>query len=139
MNFSQKLLLTLAAGLMTSTVMAQANPEDHKAHHPDAAAPAASAVSPKAAPASATTASGGMYGHMSKHCKEMQEVMAIQDPVKRQKAIASHMQEGDCDMMKNGMGMAGAMGGQMGAGMQGDMKGGMAASPAGGGMKPMGK
>lgn len=139
MNFSPKLLLTMVAGLITSTAMAQSNPEDHKAHHPDAAA---SAVKLKTRHQSATAASGGMHGQMTTHCKEMQRIMAIKDPAKRQKAIDAHikyMKTGDCDMMNEGMGMDDTKGGAMSGGMRGDMNGGMSASSPEGGIKPMKK
>jgi hypothetical protein len=132
MNISQKLISALAVTLIASVAIAQTKAEDHKAHHPDAQA-SAPAASAKSASAPAMAASGGMHGHMSKHCKEMQKIMAIKDPAKRQKAMDEHMKtmkEGDCDMMKDGMG--GAMGG-------GAMGGDMGASSPEGSMKPMTK
>lgn len=129
MNFTRKLISAMAIALIASTATAQTNDVDHKAHHPDASASALAAKS-KAAAAPAMGASGGMHGHMSKRCKEMKKIMAIKDPVKRQKALDAHMNDmsaSDCDMMKDGMGMGMGMGSGMGA------------SAPEGGMKPMGK
>ncbi|MGE5453404.1 MAG: hypothetical protein ACM3VZ_16365 [Acidobacteriota bacterium] len=118
MKQTSKLIAALAVAVFTSGVMAQATKpvakdEDHKAHHPDVTASAplantkkAAATPAKAAPA-AMGASGGMHGHMDKHCAEMQKIMKIKDPKKRQKAMDDHMkamQDEDCAMMKNGMG-----------------------------------
>lgn len=125
------LLATLAVTLYASGAMAQkAKEKDHKAHHPDAAASAAApAVTPKPAAPSQMRPAGGMQGHMSAHCKEMEKIMSIKDAKKRQKAMDKHindmkgMSEEDCPMMKGGMGSGMGMGSGASAPM--DMKGGM--------------
>lgn len=118
MTFNRNLISALVLSLMAAGAVAQTKTEDHKAHHPDQAASSAPAKAKPAEPAAS-----GMQAHMSKHCKEMQKIMAIKDPAKRQKAMDEHMKamkEGDCDMMKDGM-----MGGGMGASAPADMKPGM--------------
>ncbi len=126
MTFTRNLISALALSLMAAGAMAQPKADEHKAHHPEQAASAAPA---KAAPADRPAS--GMHGHMSKHRREMQKIMAIKDPAKRLKAMDAHMKtmmEGDCDMMKDGMmgsGMNKGMGGGMGASAPSDMKPGM--------------
>lgn len=125
------LLATLAVTLYASGAVAQtAKEEDHKAHHPDAAAStAAPAVAPKPAAPSQMGPAGGMHGRMNAHCKEMEKIMSIKDAKKRQKAMDKHMKdmkgmsEGDCPMMKGGMGSGMGMGAGASAPM--DMNGGM--------------
>lgn len=131
MNFASKLISTVGMALLASAALAQTPAQDHKAHHPNASA-STPAVKAKAALAPASAASGGMHGHMDKHCKEMRKIMAIKNADKRQKAMAEHMnqhmKDGKCDMMEGGMGGMG--GGGMGAsapeGMQPGMDKGMA-------------
>lgn len=128
------LAITLVLAPMASA-HAQSKADEHTAHHPDAAASAGAAKAKgltkapakNAAPAEAATpaasAASGMHGHMGRHCKDMHKIMAIQDPVKRQKAMDDHMKEGNCDMMKDGTGGGMGMGGGASAPM--DMKPGM--------------
>ncbi|MDE2402896.1 MAG: hypothetical protein KGL90_14655 [Burkholderiales bacterium] len=101
MTLTRNLISALALSLIAAGAMAQSKADDHQAHHPEQAA---SAAPGKAAPADKPAS--GMHGHMSKHYKEMQRIMAIKDPAKRLKAMDAHMkamQDGDCDMMKDGM------------------------------------
>jgi hypothetical protein len=109
-NFSAAALVILA---LNGMAFAQSKAEDHSAHHPAASASAASMVAPSAATSPAMGASKGMHAHMEKHHADMQRIMKIRDFKKRQDAMNEHMKamkEGDCPMMKDGMGMGPASG-----------------------------
>ena len=90
------LILALAA---IGGASAQVKEEDHKAHHPEAAA---SVPAPKPA---------GMHDMHEKHQKEMKKIHGTKDHAKRQKLMDKHMKEMHEHMdKKDGMGMEAPMG-----------------------------
>jgi hypothetical protein len=129
------LAAVLAALSLGAHAQTQTNPEDHAAHHPDAAsAPAAAAPAPHtpAPPAAASTSLAGPMGMagqpagMEKHMKamrEMHEKMAnARTPKEREALMAEHMK-----LMQEGMAM---MDGLKGMGGMGGMARQGAAAPA---------
>ena len=115
----------LIAAAIAVPACAQTKQEDHKAHHPQETG-SATAVKPME-----KAASGGMQGSMDEHCADMQKIMKIKDPKKRQKAMEDHKKkmhdEDGCPMMKDGMGGGMGMGKDMGNGPSAptEMGGGM--------------
>jgi hypothetical protein len=131
MHTPTKLISSLMLALVAiGNASAQTKEEDHKAHHPQAAA-SASAPAPAADMASKPAGMGGMDGMHEmhdKHQKEMKKIHGTKDPAKRQKLMDKHMTEMHEHMDKNG--------GMDKSGNMGMMGQGMGASAPGGDMKP---
>ena len=91
MHTPTKLISTLMLAMAAlGNVSAQTKEEDHKAHHPQAAA---------------------MHEMHDKHQKEMKQIHGTKDPAKRQKLMDKHMKEMHEHMDKSGgMGMGSKMG-----------------------------
>lgn len=103
-NTRQTLIgLCIAAAALAASAQ---TPDEHKGHHPEAAAPTA-APTPK--PASGTMG-GGKMGAMDQHMKAMQamhdKMAAAKTPEERQALMAEHMK-----LMQEGMSMMKQMGG----------------------------
>jgi len=115
-------LLALGASFTLAGCATGPKDEDHEAHHPPAAAAAATGVP-----------SPGQMDSMMKSMQEMHDkMMAAKTPEERAKLMQEHMK-----LMQDGMGMMGQMrggwGGKGGPGGMGGMgmggRGGMAMSP----------
>jgi hypothetical protein len=105
-------ILIVASALALSMAASAQSPQDHAAHHPDAASvPQARA---KVAPAGSAASSPGQIDAQMKSMREMHDkLMAAKTPAERQALMAEHMK-----VMQDGMAMMGRMkGGKPGHGM----------------------
>ena len=100
-------VLACTVALATGLAFAQANPQDHEAHHPEAAA---------------TAPAPDSYASLMQRMQDMhRRLQAAKTPAERQALLGEHM-----DLMRSGMEMMGRMGqGTGGMGM------GMGAAPSG--------
>lgn len=96
MHTPTKLIYILALALAAvSGASAHCSDENHRAHHPQAAA----------SMASKPVGMAGMHDIHEKHQKEMKKIHDTKDPAKRQKLMDQHMKEMHEHMDKNcGMG-----------------------------------
>lgn len=116
--------LPLALVLLGSAALAQVNPQDHAAHHPDAAASVPSASAPAARPLAAAP---GSYEQQMQKMQDMhQRMQAARTPAEKQALMGEHLK-----LMQSGMEMMSQMGTGMGGGGMGAM-GGMGGSGMGG-------
>lgn len=129
-------LTMITASLAAAPVWA-ADPQDHTAHHPEAAPakPAAKAVQPKPAP-KVDDSMAAQRAQMEKQMKSMQEMhakfMNAKTPEERAALMDDHMKA-----MQSGMAMMKEMGGGSGKGMSMGMGRGMGMGMGQGAQGPM--
>lgn len=133
--------IVLALGLSAGSAMAQANPQDHAAHHPEGAASAPAAAVPAARPSAA--APDGFEQQMQKMQDMHKRMQAAGTPAEKQALMAEHMklmQSGMEMMARMGQASAGGMGGMGSSGMPATVGSGApgAAQGQGAGMQGMG-